>query len=164
MSERAPRRRPPEPDPPRRRTRHDRALEVEDWVLRHGRSRSYSSDELAVVGRITLAMWLVAGVIVINSLWEILQTAAGSGDIPGGVLNTLLDFLAFCNLLLAIGLLMRREFARLVFLCVAALIVLEILIGAASNGSSLVDDVFSVVLEAIPLIFLTRPSVAATFR
>jgi hypothetical protein len=164
MSPAAPQRRRRDPEPRPRRRASERSLEIEEWVYKRTPARHYTRDELAAASRITLGLWLIAGLILIDALWKILQTAAGSGDIPGGVLNTLVDLIALGNVVLAIGLLLRREFARLTYLCMAVVSLLMDLIGAASSGSSIAADVLSLVLLAIPVWFVTRPSVIATFR
>jgi len=63
---------------------------------------------------------------------------------------------------LGVGLFIRREFARRAYFLLAALAYFSILDGASSAG--LPVTVVSLVLQTIPIVFLTRGPVSATFR
>jgi hypothetical protein len=113
--------------------------------------------------KVTLGLAIVSGLVIFAGASDLVgPTFDGGSDAATGALDAIRDVIGLGLIVLGIGLFSRRELARRTYFFLAAFGYFAILDGA--NSAGLAVTVVSLVLQTIPIVFLTRKRISATFR
>ena len=113
--------------------------------------------------RITLGVAVISGLVLLSGVNDFFGPSLWAGSTAGtGALDAIRDVIGFGLILLGFGIFMRRAGARRTYLVLAALGYFAILDDAGSVAP--IVTVIALALQTIPVVFLTRLSVSATFK
>jgi hypothetical protein len=119
--------------------------------------------EMQTATKVTIGLVAVSGLVILGGANDLVGPTFWAGSTAGtGALDAIRDVIGLGLILIGIGLFMRREIARQIYFLVAVLGYLAILADAASAAPAV--TIVSLVLQTIPIGFLTRRSVSSTFR
>jgi hypothetical protein len=113
--------------------------------------------------RITLGVAAISSLVILGGVNDFFGPTLWAGSTAGtGALDAIRDVIGVGLILLGVGIFMRRDGARRIYLVLAALGYLAILSDAGNVAP--VVTVIALALQTIPVAFLTRGSVSATFK
>lgn len=113
--------------------------------------------------KVTLGLVAVSALVIFGGASDLVGPTFWAGSTAStGALDAIRDVIGLGLILIGIGIFMRRELARQIYFLVAFLGYLAILADATSATARV--TVLALVLQTIPIAFLTRRSVSSTFR
>lgn len=111
----------------------------------------------------TIRLALISVLVILAGIHAFFADGVQMGsDAADGAIDAIRDLIGIGLILVGIGILARLEVARRFYFLLSAIAYLAIVAGSAN--SSFRFTALSLALQTIPVIFLLRPSVSATFR
>ena len=106
---------------------------------------------------------MISGLVILGGANDLVGPNFWAGSSAGsGALDAIRDVIGIGLIVLGVGLFTRQEIARQIYFLLAALGYVAILADAGSATPAV--TLIALVLQTLPIVFLTRRAVSATFR